>query len=553
MSAVASKHGDIWWTLVYAAVVLAAHGCTEDAPLDDAASTSSARGDATDSSGTTSEPGTASTTTLPMAGTAAAPPPALAMTPSPALPGDVQCSHRSDIARGAEWSDRTSSLVASAGLEDLGGLLRIDAQDNLVFAFGGPGIESNSNPGDAVAFREVVVGKLNARCELLWSRRFEQPAGPGGLWPLGLATDSASNIVLTGTLYGSIDFGNGPLNGSRAALFAVQLDPSGASVWSQQFGPRFGPDASTHTYPSWTASVSIGPSDEIIVYGSARSQDPVGSDALLAAPNTCANSPEGTTCDYVMQLATSGDRSWARRFQELAFTNRIAIDRQGALLVSATNVWQWSDGSRQQGAHLLAKLDSDTSLLWGRTLVPTTGPIRYAGFDWNWDRRLAIDADDAILYLGQGPDGLELRTLRFDSAPRLWWLTKLSTSGEHEWDSAIAHYRSATPAAITVDPERNPLIAGHFAGSVDLGAGPIAAAGRRDGFVLKLDAAGSPLWSRPVGDDQEDYLSDIASDSDGNIWVIGWSGETMPLGPNSSGEAMTRADRSSAFITKLSR
>ncbi len=53
-----------------------------------------------------------------------------------------------------------------------------------------------------------------------------------------LAADSSGNVYLTGSFFGSLDFGGGALAqvGTTYDLFLVKFDPSGAHVWSRRFG-----------------------------------------------------------------------------------------------------------------------------------------------------------------------------------------------------------------------------------------------------------------------------------------------------------------------------
>src|SRR5262245_33339737 len=57
--------------------------------------------------------------------------------------------------------------------------------------------------------------------------------------------------------------------------------------------------------------------------------------------------------------------------------------------------------------------------------------------------------------------------------------------------------------AVAADNAGNALLTGSFAGNIDFGGGPIVCAGKNDGFIVKLDAACGHVWSRTIGDAQQ--------------------------------------------------
>ena len=78
------------------------------------------------------------------------------------------------------------------------------------------------------------------------------------------------------------------------------------------------------------------------------------------------------------------------------------------------------------------------------------------------------------------------------------FIAKLDAAGAHVWSRQLGEPDEAQwGVGIGSDRLGNVLVSGGFAGSIDLGGGPLAPA---DGpaFVLKLDPAGSSLWSRQL-------------------------------------------------------
>ncbi|KYF82590.1 hypothetical protein BE18_44670, partial [Sorangium cellulosum] len=74
---------------------------------------------------------------------------------------------------------------------------------------------------------------------------------------------------------------------------------------------------------------------------------------------------------------------------------------------------------------------------------------------------------------------------------------------------------------IASDAYGNYYVTGSFEGTVDFGTGPLTSAGQSDIFFLKLDAAGSVLWSQRFGtQDYEDRVV-LTVDEDGNVLLAG--------------------------------
>ncbi|WP_437334844.1 hypothetical protein [Sorangium sp. So ce394] len=74
---------------------------------------------------------------------------------------------------------------------------------------------------------------------------------------------------------------------------------------------------------------------------------------------------------------------------------------------------------------------------------------------------------------------------------------------------------------IASDAYGNYYVTGSFEGTVDFGTGPLTSAGQSDIFFLKLDAAGSVLWSQRFGTQDYDDEVVLTVDEDGNVFLAG--------------------------------
>ncbi|WP_437815088.1 hypothetical protein [Sorangium sp. So ce1078] len=99
-----------------------------------------------------------------------------------------------------------------------------------------------------------------------------------------------------------------------------------------------------------------------------------------------------------------------------------------------------------------------------------------------------------------------------------------------------------TGLSIASDAYGNYYVSGSFTGTVDFGTGPLTSAGRSDIFLLKLDAAGSVLWSQRFGTEDYEDGAILTVDENGNVLLAGrynnvWPGLDLhgcPLLPDGS-------------------
>jgi hypothetical protein len=78
---------------------------------------------------------------------------------------------------------------------------------------------------------DIVLADLDANGFHQWSKLFGDAAGQGSG---SLATDSDGDRLFFGTLTGTLDFGTGPMTGP--GLYLVRFTPSGSAEWATQYG-----------------------------------------------------------------------------------------------------------------------------------------------------------------------------------------------------------------------------------------------------------------------------------------------------------------------------
>jgi hypothetical protein len=128
------------------------------------------------------------------------------------------------------WSERFGGTAYDRG-EGIG----VDATGDAVVtgSFGGT-VDFGGGPLSSVGATDIFLVRLDAAGNHVWSERFGDTDDQTGE---SLAIDASGNIVIAGYLEGTVDFGGGPLTSAGLGDFVVaRFDPAGDHLWSRRFG-----------------------------------------------------------------------------------------------------------------------------------------------------------------------------------------------------------------------------------------------------------------------------------------------------------------------------
>lgn len=228
----------------------------------------------------------------------------------------------------------------------------------------------------------------------------------------------------------------GPTGGSDD-LFLVQYDVLGAELWRKQIG---------NTANESVTGMAIDLANNIVMTG--RTDGPID----------IATSLLGLTDSWVGKLDALGNPSW---FAQLGVA-----------------------GANTQANSIATD--------------PNSGDIYIAG-----DTDGILDATGAAA-------GLDIFVAKYNPTGALLWLKQIGSSGDESVSS------------IAVDDLGNILISGHSNADLD-GTGANVHAGNLDIFAAKLSAAGNMLWLRQMGSIDEDQSYDMALAASGDIYLCGYS------------------------------
>jgi hypothetical protein len=127
------------------------------------------------------------------------------------------------------------------------------------------------------------------------------------------------------------------------------------------------------------------------------------------------------------------------------------------------------------------------------------------------------------------------------------FVAKFDSAGSHQWSSAHGKTLAQRARSVATDSQGNVVVVGDFDGSIAFGGDVLSSAGGSDVFVVQFDASGQVKWSKSYGSTGQQTSYSVATNGDGEIVLSGaFSGEIdFGLG------AHTSIGATDVFVTKL--
>jgi hypothetical protein len=324
---------------------------------------------------------------------------------------------------------------------------------------------------------DIFVAKYDPTGNHVWSRRFGDTEEDGG-WDI--AVDRWGNVLLTGAMEGTVDFGGGPLTGAGFAdIFVAKYDPAGIHIWSARYGD---------TETDIGGGVAADGAGNVLVTGHFGGRVDFGGGTL---------SSEGSGDIFIAKYTPEGSHIWSYRYGDTSYDagNDIAVDGMGNVVVTGgfggtVNFGGGPLTSAGSGDIFVAKYDPSGSHMWSR----------HAG-DVNGDAGFAITVDGAgdVLVTGffQGTADLGGGPLISAGAWEIF-VAIYNSAGIHVWSQRFGDTLFDAGHGIATDALGNVHITGYFRVAVNFGDGPLISAGSEDIFVAKLGRCQQPMLA-PLG------------------------------------------------------
>ncbi|WP_224365638.1 protein kinase domain-containing protein [Hyalangium versicolor] len=404
-----------------------------------------------------------------------------------------------------------------------------DNQGNVFLTGGFSGsVDLGAGPLTSAGDEDLLVARLEPDGTVRWSQRFGDTEAQRAR---SLAVVPTGGLLVFGDFQGTLDFGaQHHVSTGGARLFLVQFDTDGTPLWSRDWGEgdlmdaaavEVAADGTITLLGSFTGSVdfgcgkhtSAGVIDVFLARLSAEGQclwSRHFGDANLQGAEALAVDAEGNiaiwgyflgTLDFGGKSLVNGGPLW---------DSYLAVfDAQGHPSWSTRLHIAGSEGappfqvSVEQGEY--------TSPIW---------TIRYTS-----EGELVFLGDMALpVRAGTEPGAA--------SPPPAIHLARFARNGELLWSQRLGDSLSMDSGQIAVTAPGGLLIAGSVRGTVDLGDGPFAGSGGKgsDLFLLELGRRGEFLWARRFRGTSALNVASVDTDLSGDPILAGVFDGSLDLG-----------------------
>ena len=387
---------------------------------------------------------------------------------------------------------------------------------------------TSSNSASIKLYDYVAVTITETAQPAGWARTWGGDSGDSGN---GVVVDGSGNIFIMGGFAGTVDFDPGDgtdehtSNGS-GDIFLSKFDSSGNFKWVRTWGGDSGDSGN---------GVAVDDSGNIFITGSFAGT--VDFDPGDGANDHTSNDSADV---FLSKFDSSGNFQWARTWGGMSDWDqgsRVAIDGSGNAYVTGrfggTVDFDPGPGTDEHSSNgkfdiFLSKFDSNGEFRWARTWGGVS--------DGDWSSGVAIDGTGSAYVTGWFSG-----TIDFDpglgvdehtsNGQQDAFLSKFGLNGGFQWACTWGGDNSDMSCAIAIDGNNNIYITGDFAETVDFDPGPGTDNhtwnGYYDIFISKFNSDGVFQWALTWGGDNFDMGAGVASDVNGNAYIMGLFGSTV--------------------------
>jgi hypothetical protein len=373
-----------------------------------------------------------------------------------------------------------------------------------------------------------------------------------------IAEDSAGNIVIVGSIKGTVDMdpGSGVSNltnsGNRDSYIA-KYSSTGSLIWAETFS------GSASNSVGQGSAVKIDAAGNIYAAGSFSGGvnfNPGGTATTLSAP--------GRTDAYVVKLDANGGLVWAKSTTGTSTSvdqiYALCLDGQGGVNVAGAFQDSIQLGSTTltatgAGEAFVAHLDSTGNFAWAMSSAgsgTSTAEIRSMATDSNGRVVMAGFYAGSVTF----GSGLNASTLSSSSGTRDALIWVVDNAGTTAWTKGYGSNDFDQATAITVDNSNNIYVAGAFSGTVAFSTGvfpqQITSTGLYDSFVIKLTPSGGLGWVAAFnGTSGAQQPGGIGIDTASHVVVAGWFEGTVDFNPGPTTGLLTSAGAQDVYLATL--
>ncbi len=373
------------------------------------------------------------------------------------------------------WSQRFGSTAddrPKAIAIDAGGNIFITGYFRGTVSFGGAALTAASSGSSG------FVAKYSPTGAHVWSKRLS--TGTSLDAGNAIAVDGSGNVIVGSSLYGTSDYGGGPLTTAGGEdIVLVKYSSTGSYVWARKIG-----GANYETVVSLAADQTTG---EIVAVGDFDGSTDFGAGTVRSA---------GSYDVFVAKYSSSGAPVWSHRWGSTSAdrASSVAIDRLGNVAVTGTFVNNvdfgggpiTNAGDTSSADIFLVKLSPGGLHLWSKGFGNSIS-VNQAG------NGVAFDGAGNVLLTGAIVVQTAPYTVDFGGGPLTgdgWYdvfLAKFASDGSHIWSKRyLGGGGNGYGRAIAADGTGNVLATGDYQVSENFGGTTLTSPGASDTYLVKL-------------------------------------------------------------------
>jgi len=247
---------------------------------------------------------------------------------------------------------------------------------------------------------------------------------------------------------------------------------------------------------------------------------------------------------WIVKLNSDGSKQWDKIYDS------IGISFGGIIRQTADGGYILGGSTGNQPDYKVIALSADGTVLWNKTFGGT-GRDELTAIEQTSDGGYILGG-----YSNSNADGDKSGASQLieDSSDRLsdYWVLKLTSNGEKEWDRTIGGLKydaggyidgSSFLCSIFQTPEGGYLLGGFSTAQAGRSKTEsnkgTANYGTADYWIVKINAKGNRIWDKTIGGNENDLLKSILQTADGGYFLAGYSysNKSSDKTENKKGEA----------------
>jgi hypothetical protein len=301
----------------------------------------------------------------------------------------------------------------------------------------------------------------------------------------------------------SIDFGGGAKTnlGSLDGFVAKLTGAAGNHVWSTLLG------GGNQQQPT---SVAVAPVGDVYVCGSYQGTPDFGTGALGS----------GVNFDYfLVKLASGGAATWAKGFGDTAPQTAcsVAADSANNPIIAVT-----LQGNVDFGGGALMAMGADVAVVKLNPMGVYTWSKQYGDGDIQDAKGVAVDGLDRVLVTGSLKGTVNFGAGNVTANGYDAYVLRLTPAGAHDLSKIIGAVNDQFGVDVVAGENNSIVAVGTFDNSIDFGAPSMPMSGSSvEGYVVKYDSGGAPIWSRGFVNNGEQKPLGVATSMAGDVAIAG--------------------------------